>query len=125
MLIENNSNLIRNVFAARLASGARVDVAELINNRFLAVAADSLSLFSSRVAVSDALGNGLLQRVSIPEPDWLVADDQGGLIMEHRAGYVGLAGGKVLLIGLNDARLFAGPADALRNRDEIARIALA
>lgn len=124
MLTENNSNLIRDVFTTTLASGACADVAELVNDRFLAVASDSLSLFSSRKAVSDPLGNGLLQRVSIPESDWLVAEE-GDFILEHRAGYVGLASGKVLLIGLNDARLFSGPANALRNRDEIVRIPLA
>ncbi|MCY0964465.1 hypothetical protein [Parathalassolituus penaei] len=124
MLIENNSNLIRGVFATTLASGASVDVAELVNDRFLAVASESLSLFSTRKAVSDPLGNGLLQRVGIPESDWLLAED-GDFILEHRAGYVGLCSGKVLLIGLNDARLFSGPADALRNRNEIVRIPLA
>jgi len=29
-----------------------------------------------------------------------------------------------LLIGLNDVRLFAGPEDALRNRNEIVRLPL-
>jgi len=47
------------------------------------------------------------------------------LVLEHRAGYVGLAGGFVLLITLNDVQLFGSKEDALRNRNEIARLSLA
>ena len=122
MLIENTSDLIRQVEHRVLPSGAVVDVANLINGTFLVIAADSLSLYRTAAQVGDPLGNGLIASVALPVSLPL---QNGRFLQEHRAGYVGLSGGYVLLITLNDAQVFVSKEDALRNRNELARLSLA
>ena len=122
MLIENTSDLIRQVEHRLLPSGAVVDIASLINGTFLVLAADSLSLYRTAAQVGDPLGNGLIASVALPVS--LPLQD-GRFLQEHRAGYVGLSGGYVLLITLNDAQLFSSKEDALRFRTELVRLSLA
>lgn len=122
MLIENSSDLIREVHQGRLASGKAVDLACLVNGQVLAISDDALALFARLDDVADELGNGLIRSVTIPEPFQLSHSD--GYLQEHRAGYVGLSDGRVLLITLNDVQMFPSKQDALRNQGEITRIAL-
>ncbi len=122
MLIENTSDLIVRTEQRQLPSGVPVDLAGLQNGTVLAIGADALALYRSFEAVGDALGNGLIASVTLPRT---LAAENGGFVLEHRAGYVGLAGGFVLLITLNDVQLFSSKEDALRNRNEIARLSLA
>ena len=123
MLIENRSDLIRSVTQGQLASGQAADIAQLINGQVLVISQDALALYTDAKWVGDALGNGLKASVSIPEGYHL--DDAGaGFIEEHRAGYVGLAQGRVLLITLNDVQMFPSKEDALRNQNELVRLPL-
>lgn len=122
MLIENTSDLIVRLEQRQLPSGINVDLAALQNGTVLAISADALALYRSFDAVGDALGNGLIASVTLPHT---FPAENDRLVLEHRAGYVGLAGGFVLLITLNDVQLFGSKEDALRNRNEIARLSLA
>lgn len=122
MLIENTSDLIRQVEHRILPSGIAVDIATLINDTALVLASDSLSLYRTAAQAGDPLGNGLIASVALPVSLPL---QSGRFLQEHRAGYVGLSGGYVLLITLNDTQLFASKEDALRNRNELARLSLA
>ena len=122
MLIENTSDLIVRTEQRQLPSGVPVDLAGLQNGTVLAIGADALALYRSFEAVGDALGYGLIASVTLP---CTLAAEDGCFVLEHRAGYVGLAGGFVLLITLNDVQLFSSKEDALRNRNEIARLSLA
>lgn len=122
MLIENTSDLIVRLEQRQLPSGIDVDLAALQNGTVLAIGADALALYRSFDAVGDALGNGLIASVTLPHT---LPAENGRFVLEHRAGYVGLAGGFVLLITLNDVQLFSSKEDALRNRNEIARLSLA
>ncbi|MCT7358153.1 MAG: hypothetical protein COB09_10405 [Thalassobium sp.] len=122
MLIENTSDLIVRLEQRQLPSGINVDLAALQNGTVLAISADALALYRSFDAVGDALGNGLIASVTLPHT---LPAENDRLVLEHRAGYVGLAGGFVLLITLNDVQLFGSKEDALRNRNEIARLSLA
>ena len=122
MLIENTSDLIVRLEQRQLPSGINVDLAALQNGTVLAISADALALYRSFDAVGDALGNGLIASVTLPHT---LPAENDRLVLEHRAGYVGLAGGFVLLITLNDVQLFGSKEDALRNRNEIARLPLA
>ncbi len=121
MLIENSSDLIAAVEPITLANGRGADVAQLINGSVLLIAEDALALYRSRAQVGDALGNGLIRSVGLPLP--LVAEN-GRFLLEHRAGYVGLCGGLVLLITLNDVQMFRSREDALHNRGELVRLPL-
>lgn len=122
MLIENSSDLIVSVEPVTLSSGRAADAAQLINGTVLLIAADALALYRSREQIGDPLGNGLIRSVPLAQP---LAAENGRFLLEHRAGYVGLSGGYVLLITLNDVQLFAGKDDALHNRGELARLSLA
>ncbi|MAD44997.1 MAG: hypothetical protein CMI02_00315 [Oceanospirillaceae bacterium] len=122
MLIENTSDLIRQVTSLTLASGIPAEAASLINDTVLVITADTLALYRTLEQVGDPLGNGLIRSVSLDTP--LEADD-GHFIREHRAGYVGLCDGAVLLITLNDVQLFSSKEDALHNRNERLRLSLA
>ena len=122
MLIENTSDLIVRLEQRQLPSGINVDLAALQNGTVLAISADALALYRSFDAVGDALGNGLIASVTLPHT---LPAENDRLVLEHRAGYVGLTGGFVLLITLNDVQLFGSKEDALRNRNEMARLSLA
>ncbi len=122
MLIEHTSNLIREHYSVTLSSGEAADAAELINNTVLVIAENTLALFNSRASVGDPLGNGLLAMVSLADEDKFPQTPP--YILSHQAGFVGLCLGRVLLIGLNDVRLFHCPQDALRNTNERARLPL-
>ncbi|WP_430460052.1 hypothetical protein ACQUQU_12635 [Thalassolituus sp. LLYu03] len=122
MLLQNTSDLITQVTRESLANGQAVDAAQLINGTVLVIGADALALYRTCEQIADPLGNGLIRSVALPQP--LLADD-GRFLVEHKAGYVGLAGGRVLLITLNDVQLFDSKNDALRNQNERVRMSLA
>jgi len=123
MLIENSSDLIQSVEQAQLPSGKPADLATLVNGQVLVVSEDALAVYRSVADVSDELGNGLRASVSIPAAYTLPWQAQA-FIQEHRAGYVGLSDGRVLLITLNDVQMFPSKQDALRNQNEVVRIPL-
>ncbi|WP_300428405.1 hypothetical protein [uncultured Thalassolituus sp.] len=122
MIIQNSSDLIRRHSRVELPSGVCAEEAELINGHALVIGRDSLSLYRRPGDCTDALGKGFIRSAGFPAGHTL--PDSGNLLTEHRAGYAGLAGGYVLLIGLNDVRLFFGREDALRNHNELLRLAL-
>jgi len=122
MLIENSSDLIAAVEHISLANGTAADAAQLVNGCVLLISADALALYRSKAQVGDPLGNGLIRSVSLTQP---LQADGGEFILEHKAGYVGLCGGPVLLITLNDIQMFSSKEDALRNRNELLRMSLA
>ena len=122
MLLQNTSDLITQVTQETLASGQPVDAALLINGTVLVIGADALALYRTREQISDPLGNGLIRSVVLPQP---LEPDNGRFLLEHKAGYVGLAGGRVILITLNDVQLFDSKNDALRNQNERGRMSLA
>lgn len=124
MLLDNSSDLIAQHRRDTLADGRVVDIAQLINGQFLAISQDALALYRTAEAIHDPLGNGLLGSVSIPIEHHL-QPEQGGYLLMHKAGYVGLSHGMTLLITLNDVQLFANRNDALRNQNEIVRLSLA
>lgn len=123
MLIENSSNLIQNFLPGKLASGERADLAQLINGQVLVISADALAIYSRVEAVADELGNGLLNSVRIPD-EFRLSLEHDAFLQEHKAGYVGLSDGRVLLITLNDVQMFPSKTDALKNQNEIVRVAL-
>ncbi|MDO6681619.1 MULTISPECIES: hypothetical protein [unclassified Oceanobacter] len=122
MLIETSSDLIVSSHVTQLANGTCVDAATLLNGCVLTISCDGLALYRHLDALQDPLGNGLIRSVALTAEACL--PDCSPLILEYRAGYVGLEGGFVLLIGLNDVRLFACKQDALSNTNELQRLSL-
>jgi len=122
MIIQNSSDLIRHHQPQVLANGTPVHEAELINGHAVIIGHDSLSLYRRPGDCADPLGNGFIRSVSLPDNHRI--PQEAPMLQEHRAGFAGLVGGYVLLIGLNDIRLFSSREDALRNRNELVRLAL-
>lgn len=121
MIIENNSNLIAEEHAVHLLDGSPAHEAVLINTNALLISSNDLALFRRKGDFLDPLGNGFIRVEQIPSEHHLSGSP---LLISHRAGCVNLAGGYVLLIGLNDVRLFASASDALRGQNEILRMSL-
>ncbi len=122
MILQNTSDLIAQVTHQQLPSGIAVDVAQLVNGSALVISADALALYRNADGVGDALGNGLVRSIDLP---LTLTQENGAFLQEHKAGYVGLSGGVVLLITLNDIQVFSSKEDALRNRNELIRMSLA
>lgn len=122
MIIEVSSDLVAR-YEQVIINNQPVDLLELINTYWVAITYDSLSLYSSRDAVGDALGNGLIHSVSIAKAYGLNLK-QGKFVQSYKAGYVELADYKALLIGLNDIQLFLNKEDALKNHNPLAKLSL-
>lgn len=127
MLIESTSDLIADLTVRQMPSGIWVQEAALVNGNALVIAADTLALYRRPGSCTDLLGNGFIRSIAIPESSQLQAAENqpGQYIAEHRAGYVGLHDGRVLLITLNDVQMFADKLSALQNKNEIVRLSLA
>lgn len=124
MVIEGNSDIIvRCEYFADSESGPcqwltfRNGFVLVIQNHFMA-------LYKDAQAINDPLGNGLKAMVDIPQEAQLSPSDSG-FVQEFSAGFVGLSGEKAILITPNDIQLFPNKLDALHNRNEIVRLALA
>lgn len=122
MLLQNTSDLITEVSQTTLPSGIQVDVAQLINGAALVLSEQALALYRNAESVGDALGNGLIRSIDLP---LTLEREHDRYLQEHKAGYVGLSGGIVLLITLNDVQMFPSRNDALRNQNELTRMSLA
>jgi len=121
MLIETTSDLIRSYSAVTLTDGREACEAVLINDNALVISADTLALFRRAGDCCNELAGGFLRSLNFSDGVTLEAP----FIDEHRAGYVGLTNNAVLLIGLNDVRMYLNKADALRNQNCIGELSLA
>ncbi len=119
MIIEGDSDIITR--CEWLPEVARQQLT-FRNGNVLVLSESVMAFYKSAAAIDDPLGNGLLDMVDLPEA--LSANEQG-FVVSYRAGFVGLADDKALLITPNDIQLFPNKECALRNQQEIARLALA
>lgn len=118
----SSSDIIVRHEAFALPSGVPCDALHFRNGLVLLVSINALALYKNAASVFDPLGNGMLALEDIE--DDLCAGANGHIVQEYQAGYVGLNGGKVILITPNDIQLFPSKDDALRNKNEITRIKL-
>ncbi|NVK37994.1 MAG: hypothetical protein HWE18_08725 [Gammaproteobacteria bacterium] len=124
MVIEGNSDIIvRCEYFADGENGASQWLT-FRNGFVLVVQAHFMALYKDAKSINDPLGNGLKAMVDIPSSKTLSASDVG-FVQEFSAGFVGLADDKAILITPNDIQLFPNKLDALHNRNEIVRLALA
>jgi len=121
MIIENSSDLIRTWQLVTLSDGSEVAEAELVNGAALVISPDTLALFRAPGDCNHPLRGGFLRSTTFDAEQ----APEAPFIEEHRAGFVGLTGGGVLLIGLNEVRMYPGRDDALRNRNILCEMSLA
>lgn len=125
MLIESSSDLISHLASVTMPNGIAGHEATLINGNAVVVTHKELALFRKAGDCVDPLGNGFIRSVVIPRENHIATDaDQSPFIVEHRAGYVGLADGQVLLITLNSIQMFPSKHAALRNENQIVELSL-
>ncbi len=91
------------------------------NGSVLVISSEALAYYKSVEAISDPLGNGLVELVELTSA---LQCGENGFVTEYHAGFVGLTNDRVLLITPNDIQLFTDKNDALRNQNEIARLQL-
>jgi len=94
------------------------------NGFVLVLQPQAMALYKDESSIHDPLGNGLKAIVDINEDNKLALKDSG-FVSEYSAGFVGLVDDKAILITPNDIQLFENKTDALHNRNEITRLALA
>jgi hypothetical protein len=122
-MIYGPSDLIINSATLTLNNDEPAEKIWLRGGSILVISATALALYRDEAALSDPLGNGLIALADLPEQAPL-KHDQGHFMSEHRAGYIGLQGDRLLLITPVAIQLFDDRQDALHNRNERARLPL-
>lgn len=117
-MLVSESDLVKEVNVHSLDNGERIRTIEMKNGFVIALAMNSIHLFKNKEAIGNPLGNGLVVSESIPDNIAGYTPD----VEEYKAGYVGLVGGFVLLLGGYDIRLFSSKRNALYNQNEILRL---
>lgn len=121
MINPYSSDVVASHKSMTLRSGEPAQVLTLVNENALLVSRNSLVLYKSVTTVDDALGNGLIDSVSLPE-EFLLAEKDGEFVTIYQAGFVGLQDDKAILITPNNVRLYPTKADALANKNQIVQL---
>ena len=103
--------------------GEPAQLLHLHNGYVIVLTPRAIGCYSSRAALDDPLGNGLLSFAELDENSLLVFE-QEGCITTHSAGYVGLRDGKALLITPFKIRLYPNNHDGLRGLNCLAELEL-
>lgn len=113
MVFEGSNQVIQHVEPVEL-NGEYAELLSMFDGKVIAIDRKSIALFKSRASISDALGNGLINLVTLPEAHTF---DPGSTpwVCERQSGFVGFANGYALLILPRAVRLFPGKKDALHN----------
>ncbi len=122
-MIFGPSDLVTNSVTFTLSNGEPAEQLSLRGGSVLVISATALALYKDEAAVGDPLGNGLIALTDLSQASPLTHRD-GHFMTEHRAGYIGLHGERMLLITPVAIQLFDDRLDALQNRNERARLPL-
>ncbi|VUD59118.1 hypothetical protein TDB9533_02595 [Thalassocella blandensis] len=120
MLLEGSSDIVRHIERS-VINAQQIEILHLSNSTVLVIGEKSLALYKDSRSISDPLGNGLIQLVNIENFSF---DIDHPVVLEHRAGYVGLAREQVLLILPNAVKLFRSKSDALQGANSICTLPL-
>jgi hypothetical protein len=118
LMILSETSLILRHQSLVLASGVEALALELTNYQVVVLSSDSIALFRNWDGLVSALAGGFIRSVTLKSE---IAPQQ---VIASKAGFVGLASGMALLIGLNDVRLYSCNEDALYNRNLLALLPL-
>ncbi|WP_051207661.1 hypothetical protein [Saccharospirillum impatiens] len=122
-MIYGPSDIIVNSATFTLSNGEPAEQIWLRGGTVLVISATALALYKDEAAIGDPLGNGLIALTDLSGVSPLAHQD-GHFMTEHRAGYIGLHGERLLLITPVAIQLFDDRRDALQNRNERARLPL-
>lgn len=124
MVIEGSSDIVVRCEFIEQGDHANTQWLTFRNGNVLVLAAGFMALYKDTAAISDPLGNGLKAMTDLPEQSLLQFSSQG-FVKEYTAGFIRLWDDKAILITPNDIQLFNNNMDALHNKNEITRLALA
>lgn len=117
-----SSDIIESVHPEPLTNGTPAERLQLRGGPVLVLTERAIALYRDAQSPDDPLGNGLIALTELKESDGLKMEGTG-FVKEYRAGYIGLHDDKAMLITPVAVQLFANREDALRNQNELARVA--
>ena len=123
MIIEGSSDIVTRCEFKQDATQGATQWLTFRNGWVMVLAPHFINLYKSEAVINDPLGNGLIDSADVPS-EWTLVVDETGFVSRYAAGFVGLVDGKAILITPNDIQLFPSADDALRNQNEIIRLAL-
>jgi len=118
-----SSDIISTIDNRELDNGEMIQVLTLRDNKVLIITETAIGLYNNLEHFLDPLADGRLGYAELPDGQTLVWNN-GAIVQEYNAGYIGLSDGKVILIAPNAIQLFSSKHNALRNIDAIVRIGL-
>jgi len=122
-MLLSNSDIIQNRRLIELESGETAEALELRDGLTLILKPDAIALYRSLDAFFDPLGSGCMAYAELPREQQLTWSNNQ-IMQEHKAGYVGLSEGKVLLITPSHIRLYQSKHNALHHIDPIGELML-
>ncbi len=123
MLLEGSSDIIVRCEYKNQGEHSGSQWLTFRNGFVLVLAQDLMALYKDEQSIGDPLGNGLKVMVELANDANLLLSDSG-IVSSFTAGFVGLMDEKAILITPNDIQLFKNTGDALRNKNELARLEL-
>lgn len=119
MLIEENSDIIKNWRADTLYNGEYIELCTFKDGKVLVISSNTLSLLKNENFLNDELGNGLIAQASIPEA---MALGSTPWVNKIKAGFIGFNDEKAILIMPNSITLFTNSLDALHNKNVLCQL---
>ena len=117
-----SSDIIESVHSEPLANGTPAERLQLRGGPVLVLTEWAIALYRDAQSPDDPLGNGLIALTELKAGVGLKMAG-AGFVKEYRAGYIGLHDDKAMLITPVAVQLFSNREDALRNQNELARVA--
>lgn len=116
-----SSDIVEGVEQCTLPSGQAAERVRLRGGPVLVLSAGAFALYKHLAAMDDPLGNGLIRLQPLATEHYL-ACHEGRFVEQYKAGFIGLVDNKALLVTPAAVQLFANREDALRNRNQLARL---
>ena len=116
-------SIVHDVEHTTLANDEPVSLLFLNSEKVLAITQNAMGLYSSKDAIHDPLGNGLLCITDFPQGHTLQLDDQVGHFVTHfDAGFVSLSQGRALLIKPHCVEYYPSPMEGLQGKNMICQL---
>lgn len=122
-MLLSNADIVQNRRLINLDSGEAAEALLLNGGPALVLKPDAIALYRSLEALFDPLQSACMAYTELPEGHKL-AWHQNQIMQEHKAGYIGLHDGRVLLITPNNIRLYHDKHSALHHIEPIAELLL-
>lgn len=125
MLLESNTNMVQSVEPSNLPSASDgvsyIEILHFVDDKALVISHNAIALYRDASAISDPLGNGLIQMSTFPQ-GLRFSPDNTPWVIHHVSGFIELVNHHIVLILPNAIRLYSSKEDALKNRNIIVEL---